>query len=79
LIKTTFQFFMYNLFLRRSSQFVLGIFTAAFVFELGFDSAMDGIFDRLNKDRQWKDLKNKLTTPYLLFRICCLTEYSVFD
>ncbi|KAI9102682.1 cytochrome b-c1 complex subunit 9 [Phlyctochytrium arcticum] len=49
----------YNVFFRRSSSYVLGIFASAFVFEMAFDSVSDRIWDSVNRGRQWKDIRDK--------------------
>ncbi|KAJ3002688.1 hypothetical protein HKX48_002199 [Thoreauomyces humboldtii] len=52
----------YNLFFRRSSNYLVGIFASAFVFEIAFDGVSDRVWDSLNKGRQWKDIRAKYTT-----------------
>ncbi|CAG8484173.1 8525_t:CDS:2 [Paraglomus occultum] len=44
---------------RRNSIFLCGVFAAAFAFEIAFDVTSDRIFDRVNRGRQWKDIKDK--------------------
>ncbi|KAJ3396547.1 hypothetical protein HDU92_002727 [Lobulomyces angularis] len=53
---------IYDKFLKRNSVFILGIFSAGFVFEIISDSITDTIWDRLNKGRQWKDIRHKYVT-----------------
>ncbi|TPX58602.1 hypothetical protein PhCBS80983_g03036 [Powellomyces hirtus] len=49
----------YNLFFRRSSSYMVGIFASAFAFEIAFDGAADRLWDSVNKGRQWKDIRSK--------------------
>ncbi|KAI9017840.1 cytochrome b-c1 complex subunit 9 [Gaertneriomyces semiglobifer] len=49
----------YNVFFKKSSNFVAGIFAAAFAFEIAFDSVTDRVWDSLNRGRQWKDIRDK--------------------
>ncbi|KAK9484527.1 cytochrome b-c1 complex subunit 9 [Lipomyces starkeyi] len=53
---------IYNTFMRRNSVFVGTILFGAFAFELGFDSSIDKIWDRLNAGKQWKDIKHSYVT-----------------
>ncbi|KAJ3157003.1 hypothetical protein HDU89_002413 [Geranomyces variabilis] len=48
-----------ELFFRRSSNYLVGIFAGAFAFEIAFDSAADRLWDMANKGRQWKDIRSK--------------------
>ncbi|RHZ75021.1 hypothetical protein Glove_218g11 [Diversispora epigaea] len=50
---------LYQTLFKRNTVFLVGIFSTAFVFELGFDTASDRIWDHLNKGKQWKDIKDK--------------------
>ncbi|KAI9202938.1 cytochrome b-c1 complex subunit 9 [Polychytrium aggregatum] len=50
---------IYNVFYRRSSSYVFGIFAFGFAFELGFDAISDRVWDTLNHGRQWKDIRHK--------------------
>ncbi|KAK9454201.1 cytochrome b-c1 complex subunit 9 [Dipodascopsis uninucleata] len=48
--------------MRRNSVFVGTILVGAFAFEIGFDTVMDNVWDRLNAGKQWKDIKYKYIT-----------------
>ncbi|KAJ7499161.1 ubiquinol-cytochrome C reductase UQCRX/QCR9-like protein [Mycena latifolia] len=50
---------IYNTFFRRNSVFVATIFTGAFAFGIGFDSGVTAFYDRWNKGKQWKDIRDK--------------------
>ncbi|KAJ7086650.1 ubiquinol-cytochrome C reductase [Mycena epipterygia] len=50
---------LYNTFFRRNSVFVASIFAGAFVFGVGFDSGVTTFYDRWNKGKQWKDIRDK--------------------
>ncbi|RPA73943.1 ubiquinol-cytochrome C reductase [Ascobolus immersus RN42] len=50
---------IYNTLFRRNFVFVGTVFTAAFAFEMAFDSYTDKLWDNLNKGRQWKDIRHK--------------------
>ncbi|KAF9263618.1 ubiquinol-cytochrome C reductase UQCRX/QCR9-like protein [Marasmius fiardii PR-910] len=54
-LSTTF----YNTFAKRNSVYVTSIFTAAFVFGIGFDTAITSFWDRWNAGRQWKDIRHR--------------------
>ncbi|KND04951.1 uncharacterized protein SPPG_08861 [Spizellomyces punctatus DAOM BR117] len=49
----------YNVFFRRSSAYLAGIFASAFAFEIAFDTVSDRVWDSINKGRQWKDIRDK--------------------
>ncbi|KAK9388628.1 cytochrome b-c1 complex subunit 9 [Lipomyces mesembrius] len=53
---------IYNTFMRRNSVFVGTILVGAFAFEIGFDSTIDKLWDRLNSGKQWKDIKHSYIT-----------------
>ncbi|EFN65866.1 hypothetical protein EAG_06983 [Camponotus floridanus] len=50
---------LYNVFLRRTSTFVVVVVASSFFFERSFDLAADKIFDSVNKGKLWKDIKDK--------------------
>ncbi|KAF8537688.1 cytochrome b-c1 complex subunit 9 [Trichophaea hybrida] len=50
---------IYNTLFRRNYVFVGTVFASAFTFEMFFDSVSDKIYDRLNKGRQWKDIRHR--------------------
>ncbi|KAG9241017.1 cytochrome b-c1 complex subunit 9 [Calycina marina] len=50
---------IYNFLVRRNYVFLGVIFAGAFGFEMAFDKGSDRIWDSLNKDRQWKDIRAK--------------------
>ncbi|CAB4374779.1 ubiquinol-cytochrome C reductase [Rhizophagus irregularis] len=52
---------VYRTLFRRNSVFLLGIFASAFAFEMAFDSATDRWWDRINKGKQWKDIKDRFS------------------
>jgi len=43
--------------------FVSSIFVGAFAFTLGFDQGLNAFWDRWNKGKQWKDIRDKYTQP----------------
>jgi ubiquinol-cytochrome c reductase subunit 9 len=49
----------YNTLVRRNSVFLVGIFATAFAADIAYDNLMDNVWDRLNKGRQWKDIKDR--------------------
>ncbi|EIW61887.1 ubiquinol-cytochrome C reductase UQCRX/QCR9-like protein [Trametes versicolor FP-101664 SS1] len=49
----------YNTIVRRNSVFVPTIFVGAFAFSIGFDVGITGFWDKWNKGKQWKDLRDK--------------------
>ncbi|KAK0108502.1 qcr9 subunit 9 of the ubiquinol cytochrome-c reductase complex [Cadophora gregata] len=50
---------IYNLFFRKNYAMLGVVFASAFAFEMVWDRTTDGIWDRLNKGRQWKDIRAK--------------------
>ncbi|KAJ3074417.1 hypothetical protein HDU98_011294 [Podochytrium sp. JEL0797] len=44
---------------RRSSSFILTIFTGAFVTEIAFDEGTKAVWNSWNKGRQWQDIRSK--------------------
>jgi ubiquinol-cytochrome c reductase subunit 9 len=51
--------FLYSAIFKRNSVFLTTIFAAAFVFEMATDTGFNYIWDRVNKGRQWKDIRHK--------------------
>ncbi|KAG0175118.1 hypothetical protein DFQ28_005029 [Apophysomyces sp. BC1034] len=49
----------YNTIFKKNSVFITTIFASALVFEVGFDSVTNKVWDDLNKGKQWKDIKHK--------------------
>jgi hypothetical protein len=49
---------IYNIFFKRTSTFALTLCAAVFLFERSADGVADSIFDRINKGKQWKDIKH---------------------
>ncbi|OBT75947.1 hypothetical protein VF21_05794 [Pseudogymnoascus sp. 05NY08] len=47
------------LFVRRNYVFLGTVFAGAFAFEMTFDSVTDSLWDKINKGRQWKDIRAK--------------------
>ncbi|KZT57105.1 hypothetical protein CALCODRAFT_483461 [Calocera cornea HHB12733] len=54
---------LYNAFFRRNSVFVSTVFVGAFAFSLGFDTAINRVWDNWNKGKQWKDIRAKYVAP----------------
>ncbi|KAI5848135.1 cytochrome b-c1 complex subunit 9 [Tricharina praecox] len=50
---------IYNAVFRRNHIFVGAVFTGAFAFEMLFDTTSDKIWDRINRGRQWKDIRHR--------------------
>jgi len=50
---------LYNALIRRNSAFIATIFAAAFAFDLAFEEGMNSFWDRVNRGRQWKDIRHK--------------------
>jgi len=44
---------------RRNSVYVSSIFIGAFGFTMAFDSGLNAFYDRWNKGKQWKDIRDK--------------------
>ncbi|KAK3498359.1 ubiquinol-cytochrome C reductase [Neurospora crassa] len=44
---------------RNNTAFVGAVFAGAFAFELAYDNGMDKVWDKINKGRQWKDIRHK--------------------
>ncbi|KAI8812679.1 cytochrome b-c1 complex subunit 9 [Cladochytrium replicatum] len=49
---------LYSTIFRRTSTFTVAVIGAAFVAEAVIDSGTDAVWDRINKGRQWKDIRN---------------------
>jgi ubiquinol-cytochrome c reductase subunit 9 len=49
---------IYQIFFKSSSRYFLTLCAGAFVFERTADGICDSIFDRINKGKQWKDIKH---------------------
>ncbi|KAI8081904.1 cytochrome b-c1 complex subunit 9 [Gilbertella persicaria] len=50
---------IYSSIFKKNSVFVTSIFAGALVFEMGFDSATEKIWNNINKGKQWEDIKHK--------------------
>ncbi|KAB5536530.1 cytochrome b-c1 complex subunit 9, partial [Coniochaeta sp. 2T2.1] len=50
---------VYNLFFRKNYAMLGVVFASAFAWEMAYDSTMNGVWDRINKGRQWKDIRAK--------------------
>ncbi|KEF63836.1 ubiquinol-cytochrome c reductase subunit 9 [Exophiala aquamarina CBS 119918] len=48
---------------RKNAAFLTTVFVGAFAFEMAFDTATDAVWDRINRGRQWKDIKHKFMAP----------------
>ncbi|KAK3933397.1 Cytochrome b-c1 complex subunit 9 [Frankliniella fusca] len=53
---------LYELLFKRTSTLALTVVVGAFVFERSFDVLIDGIFDKINEGKQWKDIKKNYET-----------------
>ncbi|KAK3397947.1 ubiquinol-cytochrome C reductase [Sordaria brevicollis] len=51
-------FSIYILF-RKNTAFLGAVFAGAFAFEVAYDNGMDKVWDKINKGRQWKDIRHK--------------------
>ncbi|KAH8087000.1 ubiquinol-cytochrome C reductase [Filobasidium floriforme] len=49
----------YNTFVRRNSVFVSSIFLGAFAFSITFDLATTAFWERHNRGKLWKDIRDK--------------------
>ncbi|KAF7511095.1 hypothetical protein GJ744_005326 [Endocarpon pusillum] len=50
---------LFNSIFRRNYVFLSTVFLGAFAFEIAFDTTTDAIWNRINKGRQWKDIKHR--------------------
>lgn len=50
---------IYTSLMRRTSTFALSIVVGAVFFERVFDVGGDAIYDKINRGKQWKDIKHK--------------------
>ncbi|KAJ8086379.1 Cytochrome b-c1 complex subunit 9, mitochondrial [Marasmius tenuissimus] len=50
---------VYNTIFKRNSVYVASVFSAAFAFGIGFDTAVTSFWDRWNAGKQWKDIRHK--------------------
>ncbi|KAH8910934.1 ubiquinol-cytochrome C reductase [Coniochaeta sp. PMI_546] len=50
---------VYNLFFRRNYTMLGVVFASAFAWEMAFDTSMNNLWDKINKGRQWKDIRAK--------------------
>ncbi|KAK1228920.1 qcr9 subunit 9 of the ubiquinol cytochrome-c reductase complex [Marasmius sp. AFHP31] len=50
---------VYNTLFKRNSVYVASIFSTAFAFGIGFDTAVTSFWDRWNAGKQWKDIRHK--------------------
>ncbi|KAJ4420497.1 qcr9 subunit 9 of the ubiquinol cytochrome-c reductase complex [Neurospora sp. IMI 360204] len=48
-----------SLIFRNNTAFIGAVFVGAFAFELAYDNGMDKVWDKINKGRQWKDIRHK--------------------
>ncbi|KPI40006.1 Cytochrome b-c1 complex subunit 9 [Cyphellophora attinorum] len=53
---------LFNGVFRRNYVFLSTVFVGAFAFEMAFDTGTDAIWNRLNKGRQWRDIKQRYMT-----------------
>ncbi|KAK6429702.1 Cytochrome b-c1 complex subunit 9, mitochondrial [Oleoguttula sp. CCFEE 5521] len=50
---------VYNTLIRSNGVFLSTIFAGAFATEILFDTGSNAIWNRINKGRQWKDIKHR--------------------
>ncbi|CZT14329.1 uncharacterized protein RCC_00306 [Ramularia collo-cygni] len=50
---------IYNIFVKRNAVFLGTIFVGAYATSLGFDVGANLVWDRINRGRQWKDIKQR--------------------
>ncbi|KAG4303591.1 hypothetical protein PCANB_000248 [Pneumocystis canis] len=48
---------IYQSIFRKNSVFIGAIFASAFIFKIAFDRGTQAIWDYINKDKQWKDVR----------------------
>ncbi|KII95880.1 hypothetical protein PLICRDRAFT_170479 [Plicaturopsis crispa FD-325 SS-3] len=53
----------YNALVKRNSVYVSSIFIGAFAFGVGFDVGITKFWDSHNQGKQWKDIRDKYTSP----------------
>ncbi|KAK1769558.1 ubiquinol-cytochrome C reductase [Phialemonium atrogriseum] len=53
---------IYNGLFRRNWTMLGVVFASAFVFELGYNTTMNKVWDNINRGRQWKDIRSKYVT-----------------
>lgn len=51
---------VYNAVFKRTSSFALAVVVGAVFFERCFDQAGDGLFNYINRGKQWKDLRKEI-------------------
>jgi len=51
----------YNTIVKRNSVYVTTILVGAFAFGVGFDVGITSFWDRWNRGKQWKDIRDKYT------------------
>ncbi|CAO3589895.1 unnamed protein product [Absidia cylindrospora] len=49
---------VYNTLFKKNSVFITSIFVSAIAFEVVYDTASTTIWDKVNKGKQWKDIKH---------------------
>jgi hypothetical protein len=50
--------FLYGTVLKRSSTYMAAVMVVATTVGIGYDYAMDGVWNMVNKGKLWKDIKN---------------------
>ncbi|KAI6482431.1 qcr9 subunit 9 of the ubiquinol cytochrome-c reductase complex [Pyricularia oryzae] len=50
---------IYNLLFRRNAVMLGTVFAGAFVWEIGYNTQMNKLWDSMNRGRQWKDIRHK--------------------
>ncbi|KAM3443335.1 hypothetical protein MY4824_000638 [Beauveria thailandica] len=49
----------YSTIFRNNFTMLAAVFSAGFAFEIGFNQAMNKVWDNNNRGRQWKDIRHK--------------------
>ncbi|PWN98091.1 putative QCR9-ubiquinol--cytochrome-c reductase subunit 9 [Tilletiopsis washingtonensis] len=53
---------VYQTVFKRNSVFVGTVFFGAFAFGIGFDTVSQKLWDSHNRGKQWKDIRDKITS-----------------
>ena len=51
----------YNLILKRSSTYMTAVMVVATTVGIGYDYAMNAVWDSYNRGKQWKDIKDAVS------------------
>ncbi|KAF8529216.1 cytochrome b-c1 complex subunit 9, partial [Hysterangium stoloniferum] len=52
----------YNTIVKRNSVYVTSILLGAYAFGVGFDIGVESFWDKWNRGKQWKDIRQKYIT-----------------